>query len=1485
VAEPKLDEQGVFNVARRIEVPEARRLYLGQSCGADAALRARVEALLRVYDEERSFLQSPAEGLRTTVEDRPAAEAPGTVIGPYKLVQQIGEGGMGAVFLAEQTQPVQRRVAVKVIKPGMDSRQVLARFDAERQALALMDHPNIARVLDAGATERGRPFFVMELVKGVPITTYCDEHRLTPRERLELFVPVCEAVQHAHQKGVIHRDLKPSNVLVALYDSKPVPKVIDFGVAKAAGPKLTERTLCTELGAVVGTLEYMSPEQAQLNQLDIDTRSDIYSLGVLLYELLTGSTPLQPRRLKPAALLEALRLIREEEPQRPSTRLSTTAELPSIAANRGLEPKKLSGLVRGELDWIVMKCLEKDRNWRYETAGALARDVERYLHDEPVQACPPSAWYRLRKFARRNKAALATAAVLGAGLVVAGAALALSNVLVTRERDEKARALVKAKEQEILANISAADARKQQEISQEQALLARRRFYAAQMNLAEQAWEAGNPGRVLELLETQRPRFDQEDLRSFEWYYLWRLCNGRRRFTLRHGGYVAFSPDGKTLASCSRGFVKFWDAATGQERATLPKPRVFGWDRVTFSPDGKILAQASGPTPDAMATLWDLVTRQVHATLAPSTNVRCFSFAPDGKTLVTGSEQKTLKIWDVATGRERARFHAHLGPVLDVAFSPDGRTLAGSSGFENGLTILWDLSTQPPRETLHVGAANAVAFSADGKTLATGDFSGGVHLWDVATGRERAKHQTSLGWISSVAFSPGGDTLAIGTENRSVRLWEPASGREWTYPHLADVQSVAFSPDGKTLASGSADGTVALWDLAAPQEERLALEHSPVVGRLAFSADGKILAATGEGRIRLWDASTGRERAPLHGHAGSDGALALAPDGKTLATGAVDHTIQLWETSTGQERAVLQGHTNDVWDLGFSPDGKTLASASNDGTLRLWDVATNRARATVQAEAKRGGSIMALAYSSDGKTLATAQQFWLVKLRDPVSGQERLPLDGTSAAEGFSYWATCVSFSPDNRLLAVGGSDGKVKLWDAATGELRATFKGHTGWVRGLAFFPDGRSLATASEDQTVKLWDVATAQERITLKGVDRAVIAPDGKTLAVRVKDGTVRFCRTAMDHDATAINPELDANDPESPVARNDAADRRWVAGQRSQAEQAYRQALARLEKLRARFPDVPEYEEQLARSYIALGMLTSADRPEEAEQARRNGRAAYEKLLADFPTKPEYRDSLEDSLFKLGHLLASHRRDEDAERVLGLAAASLEKTAARFYTWYQLAVAYAELGRWDKAEADFDIAIELAPDHMATRYQGALVHLARRDTDGYRQACADMLRRAAPEPEPDVASLIAWTCALTPVAVPDAVAVVRLAERAAVSDPNNADYLDTLGAALYRAGRYEEAAQRLTEAEAALQPTSHTGHPVAYARLFLAMTQRRLGHAEDARRWLDKVLPATAETRTDTGASTWNRRLTLQLLSREAEGLLQESAPTKPNQEPE
>jgi eukaryotic-like serine/threonine-protein kinase len=414
----------IFAGAIEIESPAARAEFLDQACGADPELRRGVEQLVRNHFRAGRFLEEPAACLAPTADEPPAAERPGTVIGPYKLLELIGEGGMGAVWLAEQTRPIRRCVALKLIKPGMDSRQVLARFEAERQALALMDHPNIAHIHDGGTTADGRPFFVMELVKGIPITDYCDQCGLTTRERLDLFLSVCQAVQHAHQKGVIHRDLKPSNVLVAIQDGRPAAKVIDFGVAKAVNQRLGEQTLQTGFHQMIGTPLYMSPEQAELGPLDVDTRADMYALGVLLYELLTGTTPFERERLSQAGYDEIRRIIREEEPPRPSARLSTLQEkLTAVAAQRRTEPRHLLRMVKGELDWIVMKALEKDRNRRYETAGAFAADVQRYLADEPVLACPPSAGYRLRKFARRNKAALAVTGLVLAFLILMSSGL------------------------------------------------------------------------------------------------------------------------------------------------------------------------------------------------------------------------------------------------------------------------------------------------------------------------------------------------------------------------------------------------------------------------------------------------------------------------------------------------------------------------------------------------------------------------------------------------------------------------------------------------------------------------------------------------------------------------------------------------------------------------------------------------------------------------------------------------------------------------------------------------------------------------------------------------------------------------------------------------------------------------------------------------------------------------------------------------------
>jgi len=685
--------------------------------------------------------------------DSARIEQAGQQIGCYKLLEPIGEGGFGTVWMSEQQEPVRRKVALKIIKLGMDTKQVVARFEAERQALAMMDHPNIARVFDGGATEHGRPFFVMELVRGIPLTTYCDTARLATRERLELFIQVCQALQHAHQKGIIHRDLKPTNILVTEQDGRALPKVIDFGIAKATEQKLTELTLFTRFNQMIGTPAYMSPEQAGLGSLDIDTRSDIYSLGVLLYELLTGLTPLDPHRLREAGYDAILKTIREIEPPKPSTCLSTLKleDLTAIAGLRREDPEKLHRLIRGDLDWIALKALEKDRTRRYDSANGFAADLRRYLDNEPIAARPPSNLYRFQKLARRDKllfgAASAVAASLVAGLLIAS----WQAVRATRNLSQ-----------------------------------ARLNAYASEMNVAQQAIAENNLERAVQLLDKQRPKpGEKDDLRGFEWRYLWRLCQGNESAIFRDGPAslyecaVAFSPDGRFLAYSGSNSVVVRDAKTRNVVTNLPTPA----NTLGFSPDGRLLVTAqlgSGPV-----KLWD--TSSWTEMQVPELTNACAPaiFSPDGRWLATGTANTyLLQLWNTETWKPVAS--CPQTPMLDgslrsaIAFSPDGKLLVTPwmeipKGGQAGL-YLWKVPTLEKHADLFVSEIplQSAAFLPDGKHLVTAGWLGHLLAWDLESNPPRLIQQKRehTAYIPGIAVAPGSKTFATGSADQSVCLWD-----------------------------------------------------------------------------------------------------------------------------------------------------------------------------------------------------------------------------------------------------------------------------------------------------------------------------------------------------------------------------------------------------------------------------------------------------------------------------------------------------------------------------------------------------------------------------------------------------------------------------------------------------------------------------------------------------------------------------------------
>jgi serine/threonine protein kinase/WD40 repeat protein len=1094
-------EETIFETAREIASPEERAAYLTRACGPDASLRERIESMLRDDEAAREFFetarsQSGGATAGATMRLDLPAEQLGAAIGRYKLREKIGEGGCGVVYVAEQEEPVRRRVALKIIKLGMDSRSVVARFEAERQALAMMDHPNIAKVIDAGTTDTGRPYFVMELVRGVKLTDYCDQHGLTVSARLDLFVKICRAVQHAHQKGIIHRDLKPSNILVTLHDGVPVPKIIDFGIAKATEGRLTDLTVYTQLHQFIGTPAYMSPEQAEMSGLDIDTRSDIYSLGVLLYELLTSRTPFDANDLLRAGIDEVRRKIREDEPLRPSTRLSTMldADLTTVAKHHAADPPKLINLLRGDLDWIVMKALEKDRTRRYETANGMAMDIQRFLGNEPVLARPPSQLYRLGKFARRNRAAFTAAAGVSAALFL-GLVISLWQAIragQARQAEQRARvAADESRARESQQRIAAEDSARKASVSEQ---VAQRLLYAADMRLAYAAWEEGNLARMTSLLDAHRPKPGEADDRGFEYYYLQNLAKGEQeQILVSHTNAVlnvALSPDGKWLASRGLTDTRLWDLGRRTVVAVWPSQHgILGeLERssygLSFSHDSKYLAIAS----EQGLSLCELSTRQTRLLEGEAVEKPLFSPVTN---LIAFTGTAGIHVWDYLANQEVGL----VGPRRSAkCWSPNGALLlAGESRGSSDYLEWWDTTTFKRAETDNAGQyLYGTALSRDGRLTAAADWQGEIWLLENPGGKVLGRLDCGDIRASALAFSPDGKFLATASRDQAILIWDVASRQRVRQlrGHHAKVTSLAYTADGQTVFSGDTDGKVLVWNMSS--ETR----HFQIANRLGgfgleppqFSVDGKLLAmATADGTWSILDASTLQPQSTIEGEF-----VGFSPDSRQVAYTARksrQRVLQVSYLGAASPRASIPM----LWTEGFSlsrlsPDGKYLINTLATGTI-LFDASTgDRALSVTHPDMDFSQKVLL----PDGRTLIAAAGstlgFW-----DIGSRQKTRTLDCGSQP-------LSLAVSPDGRFLAASRRDLKILLWDLKTSADPEIFAGHQAMVWALAFSADGRTLASGGEDRCLKLWDLAAGREIASFlqdRPVYWLVFAPDNQTL----------------------------------------------------------------------------------------------------------------------------------------------------------------------------------------------------------------------------------------------------------------------------------------------------------------------------------------------------------------------------------------------------
>jgi serine/threonine protein kinase/WD40 repeat protein len=1095
----------LFVQAIEIESAAERAAYLDRACANDPALRLELEQLVADHFRAGTFLENPAAQIADTL-DEPSTERPGAIIGPYKLLEQIGEGGFGIVFLAEQSQPVRRKVALKILKAGMDTRQVVARFEAERQALAILDHPHIAKVFDGGSTPSGRPYFVMELVRGVPITQFCDEHKLSPRQRLELFLPICHAVQHAHQKGIIHRDLKPSNVLVSRHDTTPMVKVIDFGVAKALGEQLTDKTLFTGIAQMIGTPLYMSPEQAGMSDLDVDTRSDIYSLGVLLYELLTGTTPFTQERFKKAAYDEIRRIIREEDPPKPSTRLSTAEGLPSIAANRGTEPKKLSVLLRGELDWIVLKALEKDRNRRYDTANGLAHDIERYLHDEPVQACPPSAGYRIRKFARRNKRLLASVSLLALALMT-GTVVSAWQAIRATDAEGLAQTRLRAETE-----------------AQEKAM---RRLFDSRLAEAKAGSLSRRVGQRLDSLDVlAEATAIARDLKLSEEHFL-QLRNAAiaclalpdLRLAKQWPGWpvgshtVEFDGNLERYARTDqKGNVSVRRVAGDLEIASLPGVGSESWPH--FSPDGRFLAVWSA----GELKLWKLtVPTPVLTEQLPAADY--LDFSSDSRHLVVGRHDGSIRLYDLYSGEPPHELPKGR-PAQNLAFHPEG----------NAIAVLCDHSVEVRDVTTGkviadlrhpVKTADQLAWHPDGKTLAVVCADRRIYLWDVPAGKQTVILEGMRNSGIKIAFNHAGNLIAATGWEARLRLWDSQTGQQ-VFSTDSGGSAPRFSRDDRWMSSDARGDKLGLWQITGGDEYRT-LIHPQATAEVAYlnatiHGDRRLLAVGMKGAFALSDLASGREldfvKLPGSNH------VLFEPSGALLSNGPAG--LLRWPLNAEPESGLVRlgpprtlSVPGSICDIACSGDGRVIASAQFQGGLVL-----HADRPDQPLRLGPHDDVRYIAVSPDGLWVATGSHSrWDTKIWDALSGKlvKELPIDGGR-----------VGFSPDSKWLATAGrlprlwevgtwregpsisegntgivsfafsSDCKLLALETGYGVVRLlapdTFKEcarledpHQDRARDLLFSPDGTQLVTVTSDsESVHVWDLRAIREQLAKMGLD---------------------------------------------------------------------------------------------------------------------------------------------------------------------------------------------------------------------------------------------------------------------------------------------------------------------------------------------------------------------------------------------------------------